>query len=110
MIQVILPLSFVVGAISMSKEASSMRLIVFPRPFEYRAVSMDHSASTICHIVLPISLIDGAVLPGLHTSTMSFPVGPFAFEFTPIWQLDEGLLSFRNTTGLIFPVVLGEFE
>lgn len=85
MIQVILPVSFVVRAISMSKEASSMRLVVFPLALEYGTVCVDHSAAPIRHVILPVAFVDRAVFPGLHSAAVSLAVDPLALELAAIW-------------------------
>ena len=110
MIQVILPLSFVVRAISMGKEASAMRLVILPGALKNRPVGVNHPTPTIRHVILPVAFIDRAVLPRLHAAAMSFPVGPLALVLTTIWQLDECLLALLDTGVIVFSVELAVFK
>lgn len=92
MVVVVLPVSFVVGAVRVREYSFAICLAVFPESFVHGTVSVNHSSSTIGHIILPVSFENGAILDNLHATTESFTVGPLAFVLTTIRQLDDTLL------------------
>ena len=94
----------------MRKQTSAMRLVILPVSFKDRAVGVDHSAPTICHVVLPVSFVDGSVLPSLHAPAVSLALDPFAFELAAIWQLDEAPPGFCDSGLVVFASHLSVVE
>jgi hypothetical protein len=66
---------------------------------------MDESAVPMREVVLPVPLINGALLPHLHPTTVSLIVLPLPLKYVPILE-ENGPFLFGGGILELWPVIL----
>ena len=71
MLLILLPVTFICGAIQMHVLSFTRCFVVNPVPFIYIAISMYQSTHSVSHVIEPVSIIAAAIDPNLCTSSLS---------------------------------------
>ena len=77
-LQVILPLAFIPGAVHMDVDSVSVCLVVHPIALVDIAVDVNELALAVCSVVLPVAFVTGTVGPNLFSEAISEASDPLS--------------------------------
>jgi hypothetical protein len=83
MLQIILPMTLVLGSVGMNINSIAVRLIFIPVAFENIAVNMEKLASSARFVVFPVAFIPGPIYPLLDAEAIPVSSNPLSFVNCP---------------------------
>ena len=75
-LQVVHPLTFVLGAICVIVGAKSVGFIILPLTVEDISINVVENTLAVSFVVKPLTFVAGSIWPGLHAETMAEPAFP----------------------------------
>lgn len=82
-LQVVLPLAFVLGAVHVDVDSLSVRFVIHPVAFVYVSVNVSELAEPVSPIVLPVSFVTGAIGPDLLSIAITEAAHPLTRVLRP---------------------------